>query len=157
VVAGMIHYLHREQFIPASVESVWNFFADPRNLNNITPPDMNFEIVTGGDTPPMYEGQIIEYRVAFLRGLRSLWLTEISHVREGSYFVDEQRIGPYRFWYHEHMFEMQKGRVKMTDHVTYAVPLSPLGEVVHAFWIQKRLAGIFDFRRQKIIELFGAS
>jgi ligand-binding SRPBCC domain-containing protein len=156
VVAGMIHYLHREQFIPASMEIIWNFFADPRNLNNITPPDMNFEIVTGGDTP-MYEGQIIEYRVEFLRGMRSLWLTEISHVREGSYFVDEQRIGPYRFWYHEHMFELQNDGVKMTDHVTYAVPYSPFGEVIHAFWIQKRLAGIFDFREQKIIELFGAS
>ncbi len=102
----MIHYLHCEQIIPASPEQVWAYFANPNNLNELTPPDMNFEIVTGGNTS-MYEGQIIEYRVEFVRGLRSLWLTEIAHVREGVYFVDEQRIGPYRFWYHEHLFEPQ--------------------------------------------------
>ena len=152
----MIHYLHREQFLPASKERVWNFFVDPRNLNDITPIDMNFEIVTGGGDP-MYEGQIIEYRVEFFRGIRSLWLTEIAHVREGSYFVDEQRVGPYQFWYHEHSFEPWNDGIKMTDHVTYAVPFSLLGEVIHMFWIQRRLAAIFDFRQQKIIELFGAS
>ena len=102
----MIYYLHCEQIIPASPEQVWAYFANPNNLNELTPPDMNFKIVTGGNTG-MYEGQIIEYRVEFVRGLRSLWLTEIAHVREGVYFVDEQRVGPYRFWYHEHLFEPQ--------------------------------------------------
>ena len=152
----MIHYLHRTQMIPASLDRVWGFFADPKNLNEITPPDMNFEIIAGGDIG-MYEGQIIEYRVEFVRGLRSLWLTEIAHVREGAYFVDEQRVGPYRFWYHEHLFETQDGGIKMTDRVTYAVPFGLLGDMVNRIWIQRRLTYIFDYRHQKIIELFGAS
>jgi ligand-binding SRPBCC domain-containing protein len=150
----MIHYLYREQVIPAHVDRVWAYFADPRNLNELTPPDMNFEIVAGGDVC-IYEGQLVEYRVEFIRGLRSLWLTEIAHVREGTYFVDEQQIGPYRFWYHEHKFESQDNGVKMTDHVTYSVPFGMLGDTVNQVWIQGRLADIFDYRRQKIIELFG--
>ncbi len=130
----MIHSLHREQFIPALLDRVWNYFADPKNLNEITPPDMNFEIVSGGDVR-MYAGQIILYRVEFVRGLRSLWLTEITHVREGAYFVDEQRIGPYRFWYHEHIFQPHEDGVIMTDHVTYAVPFAPLGDLINQIWI----------------------
>jgi ligand-binding SRPBCC domain-containing protein len=152
----MIHYLHREQFIPASPNIIWGYFADPKNLNEITPPDMNFEIVAGGDVC-MYEGQIIEYRVEFVRGLRSQWLTEIAHVREGSYFVDEQRVGPYRFWYHEHVFESWDAGVKMTDHIAYAIPFSFLGDTLNAVWINNRLSDIFEYRRQKIIELFGAA
>lgn len=152
----MIHYLHREQFIPAPVDRVWNYFADPKNLNEITPPDMNFEIVAGGDEC-MYEGQIVEYRVEFIRGLRSLWLTEIAHVREEKYFVDDQRLGPYRFWYHEHFFQPSNAGVKMTDHITYAAPFGFLGDMVNFMWIQNRLAYIFDYRRQKISDLFGAS
>lgn len=150
----MIHSLHREQFIPAPLNEVWAYFADPKNLNAITPPDMNIEIVAGGDTT-MYAGQIIEYRVEFIRGLRSLWLTEIAHVQEGEYFVDEQRVGPYRFWFHEHRFAPSSGGVMMTDHVTYAAPFDLLGEILIALWIRRRLEAIFDYRTQKITELFG--
>lgn len=150
----MIHYLHREQVIPAPVETVWGYFCDPKNLNAITPPDMNFDIRQGGDTA-MYEGQMIEYRVEFIRGIRSLWLTEIAHVRECEYFVDEQRIGPYRFWYHEHIFEAAPAGTRMTDRVTYAVPFGILGDAVNYFWIAKRLQHIFEYRRYKIAELFG--
>ena len=150
----MIHYLHREQFVPAPLEKVWAYFADPKNLNAITPPDMNFEIRAGGDEA-MYEGQVIEYRVEFVRGLRSLWLTEIAHVRANEYFVDEQRVGPYRFWYHEHRFASTAGGVTMTDHVTYAAPFGVLGDIVNALWIRKRLNAIFDYRTKRIAELFG--
>jgi ligand-binding SRPBCC domain-containing protein len=150
----MVQVLYREQIIPAPLSEVWAYFCDPRNLNEITPPDMNFEIIKGGETA-MYEGQIIEYHVEFIRGLRSLWLTEIAHVRERDYFVDEQRIGPYRFWYHEHIFEEAPGGVRMTDRVTYAVPFAIFGDVLNSAWIGKRLERIFEFRRRKIIELFG--
>jgi len=150
----MVHYLQREQIIPAPVQKVWDYFCDPKNLNEITPPDMNFEIVQGGDVK-MYEGQIIEYRVEFLRGVRSLWLTEIAHVRDGEYFVDEQRVGPYRFWYHEHMFKKVPNGTRMMDRVTYVVPFWMLGDLLNAVWISRRLDHIFDFRRQKIVELFG--
>jgi len=151
----MIHYLHREQTIPARLEVLWKYFSEPKNLNEITPSDMNFEIVAGGDVS-MYEGQLIEYRVEFIHGVRSLWLTEIAHVRENEYFVDEQRVGPYRFWYHEHKFEVVGNGVRMTDHVTYAAPFGFLGDIVHAAWIRQKLKTIFDFRHQKISETFGS-
>lgn len=152
----MVHYLHREQFLPAPLKKVWDYFCNPENLNEITPPDMNFEIIQGGNVK-MYEGQIIEYRVEFLRGVRSLWLTEISHVRDSAYFVDEQRVGPYRFWYHEHVFEEISEGTKMTDRVTYVVPFGVLGDVMNSIWISERLKTIFDFRMKKVIELFGES
>ena len=150
----MIHTLIREQMIPASLRDVWRYFCDPGNLNALTPPDMNFEIVRGGDTA-MYEGQLIEYRVEFLRGVRSLWLTEISHVRECQYFVDEQRLGPYRFWYHEHIFEEIPPGTRMLDRVTYSIPFGFLGDTLNRLWIAHRLNRIFEFRRQAILELFG--
>ncbi|MBN8582894.1 MAG: SRPBCC family protein [Anaerolineae bacterium] len=148
-----MHYLQREQVIPGSLKNVWEFFCDPFNLNTITPSDMNFEIVAGGDTK-MYQGQMIEYRVEFIRGARSLWLTEITHVRDGQFFVDEQRVGPYRFWHHEHLFESVEGGVRMTDRVTYVLPFGLLGDVVHSVWVKRRLHSIFDFRVKKITELF---
>ena len=150
----MVHYLVREQIIPVSRKKIWDYFCDPQNLNAITPPDMNFEILQGADSN-MYLGQLIEYRVEFVRGIRSRWLTEIAHVRDGEYFVDEQRVGPYRFWYHEHGFQETPSGTKMTDRVTYVAPFGVLGDLVNAIWIRKRLEQIFDFRRQKIVELFG--
>jgi ligand-binding SRPBCC domain-containing protein len=150
----MIHVLYREQVIPASIARVWAFFCNPYNLNTITPPDMNFEIVAGGGSA-MREGQIIEYRVEFVWGVRTVWLTEIAHVRDGEYFVDEQRVGPYRFWYHEHCFEPVAEGVKMTDRVTYAAPHGFLGDAMNHLWIRGRLEEIFEYRRVKIIELFG--
>ena len=156
MVESVIHYLHREQLIPAPLERVWDYFADPRNLNELTPPDMKFEIIMGGDVL-MYSGQMIEYRVEFVRGLRSLWLTEISHVDAMRYFVDEQQVGPYRFWNHEHHFELLGMGVKMTDKVTYAAPFGFLGDFMVALWIRRRLETIFDYRYQKIVELFGVS
>lgn len=150
----MVHYLHREQIIPAPLQKIWEYFCDPKNLNAITPPDMNFEILQGADVK-MYVGQLIEYRVEFVRGIRSRWLTEIAHVRAGEYFVDEQRVGPYRFWYHEHGFQQVSTGTKMTDRVTYVIPFGFLGDLLNAFWIEKRLGQIFDFRRHKIVELFG--
>jgi ligand-binding SRPBCC domain-containing protein len=93
--------------------------------------------------------------VEFVRGIRSRWLTEIAHVRAGEYFVDEQRVGPYRFWYHEHGFQEIPLGTKMTDRVTYVIPFGFVGDLLNSFWIRKRLKQIFDFRRQKIIELFG--
>jgi ligand-binding SRPBCC domain-containing protein len=150
----MIYYLHREQLIPAPLERVWAYFATPRNLNEMTPPDMAFEFVHGGDEP-MYAGQVIEYRVMIVPGLRVRWLTQITHVRPGELFIDEQRIGPYRLWIHEHRFRPVADGVHMTDHVTYALPFGPLGDLVHALFVRRRLEEIFDFRRRKVIELFG--
>ncbi len=118
----MVYYLERAQMIPADIDTVWRFFADPRNLNEVTPPDMDFAFVHGGDEP-MYAGQIIEYRVMIVAGWRVHWLTQITYVEEKHRFIDEQRLGPYRLWIHEHCFESLASGVWMTDHVTMLCPL----------------------------------
>jgi ligand-binding SRPBCC domain-containing protein len=152
----MTYTLHREQIIPASLERVWAYFATPRNLNEMTPPDMNFEFVYGGNEP-MYAGQIIAYKVAILPGARVNWLTQITHVEQGHRFIDEQRSGPYRLWIHEHRFEPLPNGVQMIDHVTYALPFGPLGNLVHGLYVRRRLEHIFDYRREKVNALFSNS
>ena len=150
----MIYTLHREQQIPAPLDRVWDYFATPRNLNEMTPPDMDFAFITGGDES-MYAGQTIEYKVAILPGVRVRWLTQITHVQDEVSFIDEQRMGPYRLWIHEHRFQSVAGGVHMTDHVTYALPFGPLVDLVHGIFIRGRLQSIFDFRRAKVAALFG--
>ena len=150
----MIHRLYRQQIVKASLDEVWAYFATPQNLNEMTPDDMKFEIVHGGEGK-MFQGQIIEYLVQFIPFVKSLWLTEIAHVNEGSYFVDEQRIGPYRLWYHEHSFKAVDGGTEITDQVTYVMPFGFLGDIVHAVWVGRRLKSIFDFRKKKVAQLFG--
>jgi ligand-binding SRPBCC domain-containing protein len=151
----MVHRLHRTQIIPRPPAEVWEFFATPRNLNALTPPDLSFQIV--GELPArMYAGQLIEYRIGILPGVRVRWLTEITHVRDFEYFVDEQRIGPYRLWHHEHRFTPSTdGRtVTMTDEVSYEVGWGPIGEIVHALWVGRQLTTIFDYRAKRVGELF---
>jgi len=151
----MIYTLKREQIILAPIERVWAYFATPRNLNEMTPPDMAFEFVRGGDEP-MYAGQVIAYKVAILPGVRVRWLTQITHVAPIHRFIDEQRAGPYRLWIHEHRFEPLPNGVCMTDHVTYALPFGPLGDLTHALYIRRRLDQIFDYRREKVNALFAS-
>ncbi len=149
----MIHRLIREQIVPAALNQVWAYFSTPRNLNEITPPDMVFEIIHGGEGE-MVAGQLIEYRVQFMPLLKSRWLTEIAHVQEQAYFVDEQRLGPYRFWYHEHHFAAVDGGTRIRDQVTYALPLGLLGDFVHALWVGPRIESIFNYRQEIISQLF---
>lgn len=149
----MIHRLEQEQIIPAPLERVWAYFATPANLDEMTPDHLRFRIVHGAGEA-MHQGQLIEYRVRVAPLVWTTWLTEIRQVREGAFFVDEQRAGPYRFWYHEHRFEAIPGGVRMTDRVTYDVGLGPLGALLHRFWIRPRLEGIFAFRRAQVARLF---
>jgi ligand-binding SRPBCC domain-containing protein len=151
-----IHTLHTHQIIRATAEQAWDFFSDPRNLAKITPPDMGF--IVKSDLPPrIHAGMMIEYRVSPLLGIPMTWLTEITQVREGAYFVDEQRVGPYAIWHHEHHFhDLGDGRIEMQDKVTYTLPLSPFSEVVHPFLVKPQLAKIFAFREKRVNKLFGA-
>ena len=150
----MIHTLESTQFISTTPARAWAFFSSPQNLYALTPPDMHFEIL--GQPAPMYAGQLISYRIRVAPGIRLNWLTEIRQVREGVYFVDEQRRGPYRFWYHEHRFTPRDGGVEMTDRVTYALPLGPLGDLVHLLWVRRQLTHIFDYRRTAVDRIFAA-
>ncbi len=151
----MIFQLRRQQFLPGDPRAIWEFFATPRNLDRLTSPEVRFRIV-GDVAPRMYAGQIIEYRVGLLPGVWTRWLTEITHVREGEYFVDEQRAGPYRLWHHQHQFAPAPGGVLMTDTVTYDPGWGWLGGLGHALWIRRKLAAIFDYRARRVADLFCA-
>ena len=152
----MIRQLRREQLIQAAPAEVWDFFSAPQNLNELTPPGVRFQIL--GEPPGrMHAGQLIAYRISPVPGVWLRWLTEIRHVVEGACFVDEQRAGPYKFWYHEHHFEPVPGGVLMRDCVTYDVGWGPLGWLVEIFWVRRQLRHIFDYRFQRVEEIFNRS
>lgn len=116
---------------------------------------MGFDILTENLKPQMYPGMIIRYRVKPLLSIPLIWVTEITHVREGEYFVDEQRSGPYTLWHHQHLLEEAEGGILMTDIVHYEIPLGPLGDLMNVLMIRKKLKEIFDFRYKKMEEIFG--
>ena len=149
-----MYELHTKQTLPISIDEAWAFFSDPKNLKEITPPYMGFDIHSGADRK-VYAGQIIRYTVKPLLGLKLNWVTEISHVAPGQFFVDEQRFGPYSFWHHKHFLHPVYGGVEMEDWVHYKLPLGPLGKLAHALFVRKQLQGIFDYRTQKLNSLFG--
>lgn len=141
------------QTLPISLEEAWSFFSNPGNLKKITPKDMDFTI-TSSDTTSFYSGKIITYTVRPLLNIRFPWVTEISHVKENAYFVDEQRIGPYRMWHHEHHFQVVEGGVKVVDIVTYKLPFGWLGNLMHSLFVRKRLQAIFDYRERVLTAEF---
>ncbi len=151
----MLRRLKYRQLIHASQNEVWEYFSTPQNLNDLTPPDMKFQIVHGGEKA-MYQGQLIEYRIQFMPFFKSRWLTEITQVKKPAYFIDEQRIGPYLIWHHEHHFMKTSSGVEMTDLLTYQMPFGPLGDLLHIFWIGPRLKAIFNFRASQIDKIFSS-
>lgn len=115
---------------------------------------MGFMVLT--EVPDeMYEGLMISYTVRPLLGIPMNWVTEITHVKEGVFFVDEQRKGPYRIWHHEHHFKEVVGGVEMTDIVSYEVPFGILGRLVHPLIVRKKLEEIFEYRFKVVDEIFG--
>jgi len=150
-----IHVFRRTQIVPAARERCWAFFSDPRNLERITPRALDFHILS--DLPDTIRpGLMVHYRVRPLFGIPMTWLTEITHVRENESFVDEQRVGPYAIWHHEHFFrDLGDGRTEIEDVVHYVPPFGPLGEIVHPFLIAPELRKIFAFREQAVRQLFG--
>ena len=151
----MLHQLKRQQIVPATLQEVWAFFSNPRNLNEITPPDLRFEIIFGGEET-MYQGQIMAYKIQLLPLIHTRWLTEITQVKEPFYFADRQQLGPYSFWLHEHFFTPVPDGVEMRDRVTYQLPLGPIGDLVHRFWVGPRLQSIFNYRAEKVKQIFAA-
>lgn len=151
-MGGQIMYtLEREQYVLASLGTTWDFLKNPANLNKITPEDLHFTIVS--PLPDiMYNGLIIEYRIAIpLLGTQT-WVAEIKNIRNKKSFVDEQRIGPYRFWYHYHELQETGKGTKIIDRVSYAVPFGIAGRILHRIFIRKTLNRIFDYRKSKIGE-----
>ena len=142
------------QKLPLSIKETWDFFSDPKNLKTITPDYMGFEIIDGDDKK-IFPGQIIKYNVTPLFGIPIKWVTEITSVINEKYFVDEQRFGPYSLWHHKHFIKEIEGGVEMEDVVHYKLPFGILGQIVHPIIVKPKLDEIFNYRYNKLIELFG--
>jgi ligand-binding SRPBCC domain-containing protein len=152
-----IYQIYREQIIPAEVEAVWEFISSPGNLKHITPVYMGFEITSEKLPEKMHPGMIIMYSVTPVFGIKMKWVTEITHVVDKEYFVDEQRVGPYKIWHHQHRIHPVDDGVLMTDLVTYKPPLGFIGALANQLLIDKKLNEIFEFRRKRLIQIFGDS
>lgn len=151
-----LYKIETVQYVNSSVEECWDFFSSPKNLQTITLDNMSFEI-KDFDEKRMYHGQLITYTLKPLFGIKISWVTEITACKENEYFIDIQRFGPYKLWHHKHFFERTKdGRTKMTDIVHYALPLGILGRFMNTIIVENKLKTIFDFRHNKIEELFNS-
>lgn len=149
------YQLHTTQKIPGTIAQVWEFISSPANLKKITPDYMGFNITSKLLSEKMYPGMIISYKVSPVFGIKMTWVTEITQVRENEYFVDEQRVGPYSMWHHEHKIEPIDGGVLMTDIVSYKPPFGMLGSLANLILIKKQLNEIFNFRKQAMEKIFG--
>ncbi len=141
------------QILKTDMQTAWEFMSDPGNLAKITPSEMRFEVLSGGGIA-MHAGQIIQYKISPLPATRMNWVTEITHVKEGEFFVDEQRFGPYAFWHHQHHIRAHQDGVEMVDILHYRVPLGFIGQIINAIFIRNQVNKIFDHRFHVLEKLF---
>ena len=149
-----MHLLRQEQFLPISLDQAWDFFATPKNLNEVTPDDMVFEI-TSVLPDKMYEGLMITYRIKPMMNITVNWCTEITHIKEKEFFVDDQRKGPYDIWHHEHHFRAVEGGVLMTDILHYDIGKSIFGWIAGKMFVHRKVRQIFDYRYKALEKYFG--
>ncbi len=149
-----LHYIKYTQPLNISLDEAWNFFSSPDNLKHITPPKMGFQIISKHPSNKMFAGMIIQYIVKPLFGIPMRWVTEITHVKDKEYFIDEQRFGPYKFWHHLHQFKIENGKLIMEDHLHYALPFGILGRIANSLFVSKEIAKIFFHREVVITRLF---
>jgi len=142
-----------KQFVPGSLDMVWDFFSSPANLSKITPSEMGFTI-TSPIQPEMYAGMFITYKVSPVVGLKLNWVTEITQIHGHNFFIDEQRRGPYSIWHHEHHFKEVNGGVEMHDILYYCIPFGFLGSIADRLFVRNKVKGIFEFREKRVKELF---
>lgn len=149
----MITRLVQEQFLPVTIEQAWDFFSNPKNLDEITPAAMSFHIIS--DLPDkVYEGLIIKYKIKPMLNIPVTWITRISMVNAPFCFMDEQLKGPYKVWKHEHHFKSVDGGVLMTDILNYDIGKGIIGSIAGKLFVHKKVKEIFEFRRKKLEELF---
>ena len=148
-----MYQFKRIQFVKTDLQTCWDFFSSPDNLAKITPKYMGFDVKTSVPKQ-MYEGLIIAYTVKPVLGIPVEWVTEITHIQDKVFFVDEQRKGPYTLWHHEHHFRELDGGVEMTDIVSYIIPFGMIGRIIHPFLVKPKLKEIFEYRFKAVDELF---
>ena len=149
-----MHQFKAEQFLPISRDKAWDFFSSPKNLSVITPPEMDFKILSELNGAGIYEGMKIDYRVKPLLGISLRWQTEICKVQNQNYFTDRQLKGPYKVWEHTHTFVEVKDGILMTDVVNYELPFGLIGKVAERLVVRKKIKSIFDYRETILNKLF---
>ena len=150
----MIYQFKTKQLLKSDLETVWDFVSSPRNLKKITPPYMGFDIISKDLPLKMYPGMIITYKVSPLLSIPTTWVTEITQVEKHKFFIDEQRVGPYTMWHHQHFLKETKDGILMTDIVTYKPPFGILGSIANSLFIKKKLKSIFDYRFIALEKIF---
>ena len=149
------YQFNKQQKINCSIDELWQFISSPSNLKEITPDYMGFDIVTKNLPDKMYPGMVICYKVSPLLGIKTTWVTEITQLVEKKYFVDEQRVGPYSIWQHQHIIEPIENGTLMTDIVSYAPPLGFIGAIANSLIIKNKLNEIFDYRTEAVEKRYG--
>ncbi|TCK64886.1 ligand-binding SRPBCC domain-containing protein [Winogradskyella wandonensis] len=150
-----IYTLHKTQKLPISLDEAWDFLCNPANLSKLTPPEMQMKIISGADRP-MYAGQVLQYSVTPVAGIKTKWVSEITQYKHKSYFVDDQLYGPYSFWHHKHFVHEIKGGVEMEDIIDYKVPLGIIGQLMHPILVKPKLESIFEYRKTQMEKIFGS-
>lgn len=146
--------IERKQFIPITLSEAWAFFSDPGNLPRITPPEMGFQITTPIYKDAVYPGMIIAYIVKPMLSIPVRWITEITQVKDREYFIDDQRVGPYKLWHHQHFFKQVEGGVEITDIVHYQAPFGIIGQIAEMLFINRKVKHIFDYRNSALLDIF---
>jgi ligand-binding SRPBCC domain-containing protein len=149
------YQLIKIQKLPCTIADVWDFISSPINLKEITPKHLGFIVTSNTGAEKMYPGMIITYKVSPVLGIQLNWMTEITQVKDKEYFIDEQRIGPYSLWHHQHKIQPIDGGVLMTDIITYQPPLGFFGAMANSLFIKKQLKDIFDYRKTALENRFG--
>ena len=149
-----LYTVHKKQKLPISINEAWAFLSDSSNLSLLTPKEMNFTIISK-DQKPMYAGQVIQYSVTPIAGVKTKWISEITHLKKGNYFIDVQLFGPYSFWHHKHFIKEIEGGVIMEDVIHYKPPFGFVGVLLNFLFINSKLNSIFKHRELELIKTFG--
>lgn len=149
-----IFKLKYSQKLPINLNEAWDFLSSPNNLELITPKSMDFNIIDW-DKKKAYPGQIIQYTVKPLLGIKINWVTEITQVRDKEFFIDEQRFGPYTFWHHKHFIKEIEGGIIMEDVIHYKPPFGLIGVLLNFLFINSKLNSVFKHRELELIKTFG--
>ncbi|MFL2606311.1 MAG: cell division inhibitor [Candidatus Marisimplicoccus sp.] len=149
-----IFKLKYSQKLPINLNEAWDFLSSPNNLELITPKSMDFNIIDW-DKKKAYPGQIIQYTVRPILGIKINWVTEITQVRDKEFFIDEQRFGPYTFWHHKHFIKEIEGGVIMEDVIHYKPPFGLIGVLLNFLFINSKLNSVFKHRELELIKNFG--
>ena len=149
-----IYYYKTRQFLAADINTAWDFFSSAKNLAAITPPELNFKILTDVGKKDIYEGMLIEYKIKPLFGIPLHWQTEIRQIKKPEMFTDKQLKGPYKIWEHTHIFIQKEKGVLMKDEVKYQLPFGIFGQVAHLLIVRKKIERIFNYRKKILNKIF---